>query len=196
MPRSTPDIDVALKAAKEVFWRRGYDDASIEDVVKATGFNRYAIYNAYGGKLELFLAVLDAYYYERKNAFLDSLNNAQTAPLEAVREVFEVSIAEMAERGSGCLICNVATEVGRQEAVVSERINDYLQQMTFAYAAALHMAAERGELSSVITPEEGANLLITLKLGLGVRSRNGAAEEEMRRIVDAVLSVIKAPQKM
>lgn len=102
----------------------------------------------------------------------------------------------MAERGSGCLICNVATEVGRQEAVVSERINDYLQQMTFAYAAALHMAAERGELSSVITPEEGANLLITLKLGLGVRSRNGAAEEEMRRIVDAVLSVIKAPQKM
>lgn len=195
MPRSIPDSKVALDAAKEVFWRRGYDDASIEDVVKATGFNRYAIYNAYGGKLELFLAVLDAYYHERKNAFLDNLNNAQTAPLDAVRAVFEHSIAEMAARGAGCLICNVASEVGHHETVVSERIANYLEEITFAYAAALHMAQERGELNPAITPEEGARLLITMKLGLGVRAKNGSTKKEMKNIINTTLSVIKSNLK-
>lgn len=195
MPRQTPDIQVALDAAKEVFWRSGYQDASIEEVVKATGFNRYAIYSAFGGKLELFLAVLEGYYNQRKNAFLDSLNNARTAPLDAVKMVFDESISEMAARGSGCLICNVAIEVSRHEQVVSDRIGDYLREMTFAMAAALHMAEQRGELNPALTPEEGAKLLIALKLGLGVHARNGATKEEMLKVANTTMTVIRRQLK-
>ena len=191
MPRQTPDTQIAIDAAKEVFWRCGYDDASIEDVVKATGFNRYTIYSAFGGKLELFLAALDAYYNERKNEFLDSLNNAGAAPLDAIDMVFRKSISEMAARGSGCLICNVATEVSRHEQVVAERIGDYLQEMTFAMAAALHMAGQRGELNPALAPEDGAKLLIALKLGLGVHARNGASEDEMLKIANTTMAVIR-----
>ena len=164
-------------------------------MVKATGFNRYAIYSAFGGKLELFLAVLEAYYTERKNAFLDSLNNAHTDPLDAIDAVFDESISEMAARGSGCLICNVATEISRHEQVVADRIGDYLQEMTFAMATALHMAQERGELNPALAPEDGAKLLIAMKLGLGVHARGGATKDEMLKIANTTMAVIRRQLK-
>ena len=191
MPRQDHDIADALDAAKEVFWRRGYDDASIEDVVKATGFNRYAIYSAFGGKLELFLAALDAYYHEGRDKFLKSLEAADAAPLDAIEEMLHWAVNEMAMRGSGCLICNIATEVGRHEEVVAERIASYLEEMNAAMAAALAMAQERGELNPALTPEAGASLLISVKLGLGVHARNGATKDEMLKIADTAMTVIR-----
>ncbi len=191
MPRQDHDIAAALDAAKEVFWRRGYDDASIEDVVKATGFNRYAIYSAFGGKLELFLAALDAYYTERRNAFLESLNNPDGAPLDAIEMMFRWSIEEMAARGSGCLICNIAVEVSRHEDVIAARVATYLEEIRGAMATALRMAAARGELNPALSVEAGAALLISLKLGLGVHARNGATREDMLAVAETAMAVIK-----
>ena len=181
------ETDVALK---ELFWRQGYEHASIEDVVKATGLNRYALYSSYGGKRELFLAALDAYYRERKIVFLRNLNDPETAPLDAVRRVFEFAIAEMAERRAGCLLCNVATEHAAADDIIAERITAYLEEIQMAYAEALSRAAARGELKTGLDPQDGARLLIAVKLGIGVRAKAGASGEEMVGIFNSTMSIL------
>lgn len=191
MPRQDHDLADALDAAKEVFWRRGYDNASIENVVQATGFNRYAIYSAFGGKLELFLAALDAYCTEGRDQFLKSLEAADAAPLDAIEEMQRWAVTEMAARGSGCLICNIAMEVGRHDDTVAERVASYLEEISTATTAVLAMAQARGELNPALTPEAGAALLISLKLGLGVHARNGATKDEMLKIADTAMAVIR-----
>ncbi|MHA7873305.1 MAG: TetR/AcrR family transcriptional regulator [Hyphococcus sp.] len=189
-PRSEIETGKALDEIKELFWRQGYEDASIEDVVRATGFNRYALYNAFGGKREIFLAALDAYYLERKTVFLSNLDDPDCAPLDAVRRVFEFAISEMAERGTGCLICNVATQVGQMDPTVGERIESYLAEIESAYTDALSRAQARGELNPRISPGEGAQLLIAVKLGLGVHAKSGANGEDMLRVFNATMAVI------
>ena len=191
-----PSSDAAVAVARDLFWRNGYEDTSIEDVVSATGLNRYALYTSFGGKRELFLAALDDYYSERKRHFLSRLADAKTPPLDAVRSVFEFAISEMAERGAGCLMCNVASDVGRRDAVVAERIAKYLSEIRKAYTEALRHAASRGDLNPAMTPEAGASLLIAVKLGLGAHAENGATRREMLKILNAAMSALRNPKQI
>lgn len=192
-PQVQTQIEAATGSIKELFWRRGYDDTSIEDVVQATGLNRYALYNAFGGKRELFLAALDAYYQERKSVFLTNLDDPDTPPLDAVRRVFEFAIGEMAERGSGCLMCNVATSVGPLDPLVAERIQSYQTEIRAAYTDALQRAESRNELNASISAADGAELLIAVKFGLGVHAKNGASREAMLGVFNTAITLLEKP---
>ncbi|GJL94280.1 MAG: TetR family transcriptional regulator [Hyphococcus sp.] len=197
-PSAKADMKEAVAAAKEVFWVHGFDDASIEELVQATGLNRYALYNTFGGKLELFLAVLEDYYTERKSLFMTTLGDPAHGPMDAIRHVSEFCITEMAERGAGCLMCNVAQEVGQHEEIVSERVKTYLDEIQSAKEMALTQAEERGELNPAITPGEGAALLMSNMLGVGVMARNGASRRQLLNVFNtcmAALSVTKPHEK-
>ncbi len=183
------------RALKELFWRRGYERASIEDVVQATGMNRYALYNAFGGKRDLFLAALDDYYHERKAVFLANLDDPETPPLEAIRRVMEFAIGEMADRGAGCLMGNVANHLGPKDPIIAARVETYLQEIELAYGEALSRADANGALNANITPQNGAKMLIAVQLGLGVRAQAGASGEEMLETFDAAMRALARPQR-
>lgn len=187
---STYESTPTSRTLKELFWRQGYENASIADVVKATGLNRYALYNAYGGKRELFLAALDDYYYERKAVFLTNLNDPATPPLDAIRRVMEFAISEMVDRGAGCLLGNVANEMGPKDPVIAARVERYLQEIENAYGEALNRAAARGELTENTLPKNAAKMLITVQLGLGVRALAGASGDEMFEIFNAAMHAL------
>ena len=55
------DPDRALDRALEVFWRRGYEGASIADLTEAMGITKPSLYAAFGNKEELFRKTLDRY---------------------------------------------------------------------------------------------------------------------------------------
>ncbi len=187
---NAPTLIAPINAAKELFWRQGYDETSIEDVVCATGMNRYALYNAFGGKLELFLAVLESYFVERKNLFMTALSDPQGGPMAAIREVSEYCITEMTDRGAGCLMCDVAAEVGRYDKAVSKRVLSYLEEIRRADEMALTQAEARGELNTAISPKEGAALLIANMLGVGAMARNGAGRKELMTLFNTCLRLL------
>ena len=55
------DEDEVLDALVQLFWSRGFDDASLNEIVEAAGLNKSSLYNAFGSKDEVFFAVLDRY---------------------------------------------------------------------------------------------------------------------------------------
>jgi AcrR family transcriptional regulator len=59
-PRSF-DTGNALDRAVDVFWRKGYEGASLSDLTRAMGINRPSLYAAFGDKEQLFRKVLDRY---------------------------------------------------------------------------------------------------------------------------------------
>ena len=51
------DRHEVLDRAMAVFWKRGYEATSIQDLLEATGINRGSLYATFGNKQQLFLAV-------------------------------------------------------------------------------------------------------------------------------------------
>ena len=123
--------------------------------------------------------MLDAYHLTHKTLFMGALADAGTTPFEALRRVFEFSIREMSARGAGCLMCNIGGDVARTDTVVAARIKGYVAEITWAFEQALIRAAERGELNPAIAPATGADLLVTLIMGLGMRAEHGATCSEL-----------------
>ncbi|MEL6113121.1 MAG: TetR/AcrR family transcriptional regulator [Pseudomonadota bacterium] len=183
----------AVATATEVFWRQGYEETSMADLVTHTGMNRYALYTHFGGKLDLFLTVLEHYHGERKKMFQSASADPDVAPLDAIRQVFVFSIAEMAKRGTGCLMCTIAGEFAQHDDRVQDRINFYINEITEAFIAVLSRAEATKALNPAITPKQAAHLLVSLIMGSGAHARSGASEDEMIFVFDAAMAAISHP---
>ncbi len=68
------DLDTALERAMLVFWRRGYEGASMSDLTASLGVAKPSLYAAFGNKEQLFRAVLDR-YDKRTAHFLSGSNS-------------------------------------------------------------------------------------------------------------------------
>src|SRR5437016_7336822 len=70
------DVDQALDQALKVFWRKGYEGASLPDLTRAMGINRPSLYAAFGNKQSLFCKALHRYHEQHS----DYLRRALAAP--------------------------------------------------------------------------------------------------------------------
>src|ERR1700692_1987824 len=90
-PRSF-DVEKALDRALQVFWRKGYEAASLSDLTKAVGVNRPSLYAAFGDKETLFRKALDRY-----------LNGPAAYTQEALKEPTARAVVERLLRGAADL---------------------------------------------------------------------------------------------
>jgi AcrR family transcriptional regulator len=82
--------DVLLDAAGEVFAKRGFGGAALEDIAEAAGYTRGAIYSHFGTKEELFLAVIERHLLRFLNGFEDIIG--------AFESLADLDVAQFAER--------------------------------------------------------------------------------------------------
>src|SRR6516225_2219056 len=87
MPRVREfDVNDVLEKAKSLFWEKGYEAASIQDLVNATGVNRASLYQAFGGKRQLFEQALGRFRNET-GQHLEAMTAGTEPGLERVGEV-------------------------------------------------------------------------------------------------------------
>jgi TetR/AcrR family transcriptional repressor of nem operon len=81
------DRDVVLETAMDVFWCKGFEGTSIQDLVEATGVNRGSLYGAFGDKETLFAEALDYYLATRMVEFFRGVESGPVRP--ALRRLLE-----------------------------------------------------------------------------------------------------------
>jgi TetR/AcrR family transcriptional repressor of nem operon len=108
--------EYAVRQAMDVFWAKGYNGTSMQDLVEATGLNRSSIYNSFGSKLKLYKTTLQFYQKESGGLFQKALLNAKN-PLEAIRFIFESFLPQMLskEGDRGCYAMNCKSEMSNQD---------------------------------------------------------------------------------
>lgn len=194
MPRAKAfDPDVALDRAVELFWRLGYEGTSMAKLLEFMGISRQSLYDTYGDKHTLFLAVVDRHSSHVQAQFSTIVETGPT-PLGSIRAIFdwvEREVVEVPEHRS-CLMSNCALELGQRDPAIRERVSEHLSQVEDVFHGQLLRAQELGELAPAANARALARFLTNAIHGLGVLARGGAPSPVVRDSIDTTLSVLVA----
>lgn len=181
-PRSF-DPDKALDAAMQVFWRKGYEGASLSDLTGAMGINRPSLYAAFGDKEALFRKALER-YAEGPAAYVRDALKQPTA--RAVTEQLLRGSADLLtdpHHPAGCLMvqsalaCGEAADCIRQELVAQRLAGEAAVRRRFKRAKA------EGDLPADSDPADLARYVVTISHGMAVQAASGASREALHRVV-------------
>ena len=182
--------DEALKRAVDVFWKKGYFDTSMDDLVSETGVARYGLYGTWGNKRELFLAALERYGNEGVQQFQAGLKKPD-AGLRAVHDFFDnlVSLASGKDK-LGCMACNTATEVAPHDPEIAKAVRKMFSKLAGSFKNALTNAVASGELKTDHDLDELSEYLAGIIRSVSIMTRAGYANRDIRSYIDISLTVL------
>ncbi|WP_207838309.1 TetR/AcrR family transcriptional regulator [Williamsia soli] len=183
-PRSF-DEQTLLDCAQEVFWTRGYDRTSIEDVARASGVGNGSIYAAYGNKLGLFIAVFDRYCKGRVE-LVDHVIAGHTGTFEsAVANFLDEIVGDCTSHSDlrGCLMLNSLAELGARFPEVMRIGRQSTSEMERIVRRRIAEAVDADELSLTVGEVEalGAHIVLVSQ-GLIQLSRLDTPVAQLRSI--------------
>jgi TetR/AcrR family transcriptional repressor of nem operon len=184
------DPEQALDRAKHLFWRKGYEGTSVDDLVRTLGINRGSLYGTFQDKRSLFLAALDRYEQEEVGAALRILRNGTLPGRERIQALFDQVIRTVEERGDrrGCLLCNTAVELAPGDAEMERRVKASMEQLQDAFAAAL--AADPAVPTESVRRGRRAAFLTAALMGVHVMAKAGTDPEVLRGVVRTALRAL------
>ena len=180
-------VDQAADRAMNVFWRKGYEGASLSDLTTAMGINAPSLYAAFGSKEGLFRAVLERYDARRKG-FMEKVLGAPDA--HTVARYFLEGVAEFAADTSGlnppgCLLVQSGSCA---DQAIPEEVARHRAEKEAALRVRFERAREDGDLPGSADPVTLARYLSAMANGICMQASAGATAAELQDIAHMALA--------
>ncbi|MDX2133755.1 MAG: TetR/AcrR family transcriptional regulator [Saprospiraceae bacterium] len=192
MPRTKQfDEQEVLQKATELFWKKGFHDTSIQELVDHLGINRASLYDTYGGKEALFEKTFEL-YRQRNTQAAETLLSGEPSVKEAFHKLFKVILDTTVKDSEkkGCFVVNTTAELLPNEAKWAPVLNR--NRKTFEALFLKHL--QRGVAQGEISPEKDlpsiAAMLYTLNNGLGVVAKINPSKKDLLKVVETALQVL------
>jgi len=179
--------DEALDAAMRVFWEKGYEGASLDDLTQAMRINRSSLYSTFGDKETLFRRVLSRYKAGPMGSVFAALEQPtaraaiETLLRSAVRFLGDATHPPSCLSLTGGLACGTGAE-GVRRAMIDWRIGGLTRIQN-----RMRQARAEGDLPKDVDPKDLARYVAIVLHGLSVQAANGATATEMSRAVELAL---------
>jgi AcrR family transcriptional regulator len=183
------DRDAALEHAMLVFWRKGYDSASMADLTAAMQINAPSLYAAFGSKAELFREAVQLYTEKVGQRIKYALPQAATAKQGVADFLMQTAISHTNPgQPHGCMIVLGALhgdDTGDTPcALLRERRLDNVALLR----ERLERGAREGEISPAADLQQVAEFYATVQHGMSITARDGATLEQLTRTAHAAMA--------
>jgi TetR/AcrR family transcriptional repressor of nem operon len=185
------DRDEALDRAMQLFWCKGYEATSVQDLLDEMGINRGSFYDTFGDKRSLFLAAIDRYnetFLAKLRIGLESSNSPKSAITNTIKDLAARAAADAQRRG--CLVTNSVVELAPHDSEAAGRAAWCLEQMEGVFYDALVRARTQGELGERHDPRTLARFLISSYQGMRVMSKIHRGQSSLGDIVNVVVAAL------
>ena len=188
-PRTFNENEV-LDRARDLFWKKGFADTSIQDLEKATGLKRTSLYAAFGSKQQLYLKTLAHYQNEAHRTVVEQFGQ-EVDSLESIRCLLYNSIHRALDdrERKGCFLSNAAAERGGNCPETTQYLHQNRTQLTQLFQQQLIRAKSQNKITG--DPKALAIYLFTLYSGLMNTIRTGVDRPTVLSALDTGLSVIR-----
>ncbi len=181
------DMDQALDRALNVFWRKGYEGASLSDLTKAMGVSRPSLYAAFGDKHALFRRALDR-YVEGPGAYVREALDQPTARAVGER-LLQGAAASLTDPRNprGCLYVQGALACGKEADCIRRELISRRAAGEAEICRRLKRAKAEGDLPRDSSPADLARFIATVLQGMAVQAAGGATRVELQRVIQTAL---------
>jgi TetR/AcrR family transcriptional repressor of nem operon len=163
------DENEVLKKAVCLFWDKGYNGTSMQELVDGLGISRSSLYDTFGDKHQLYLKALEAYQQGYGTEMCTLIREAPSAKA-AVKGILELVVSELLgdKQRKGCFMVNAGIELGAHDTEVSALICQNERQLEDTFLEVIHRGQESGELDQKKDPQALARFLGNTVKGLQV----------------------------
>lgn len=137
------DPEERLEKARDLFWEKGYNATSMQDLVDSMQLNRASIYDTYGDKYSLFQQCLVNYSKQQLQQFKQCC--AKLSPLGAVENIVRKAVTNHQD-GKSCLMVKASFELATSDTGIREMVQQQAQQNIDILQELLEKALEVGEI--------------------------------------------------
>lgn len=160
MPRNKEfDYDEKLEAARNLFWRKGYNATSMSNLEEAMQINRSSLYMTYGNKHDLFVKSLVNYIAMKDRQYNEAAEKGKN-PLESIANII-TSVSKSAIQDKNCLFTNAVFEMALSDTKVNQLLKQQNLKAVGVFEKLLKQAKEQGLLNSDKEPRLLAHFLVS-----------------------------------
>jgi len=185
------DENEVLGKAIDIFWYKGYNGTSMQDLVDGLGISRSSLYDTYGDKHTLFIKALESYQNEGSSKICAIVNS--TAPAkETIKRLLELITAELLvdQKHKGCFMVNAEVEVAPHDKEVSRMVCANDQQVEDAFYQVIKNGQESGEIANRQDARALARFTFNTVKGIRVTAKSITDETVFDDIIRLTLATL------
>jgi TetR/AcrR family transcriptional repressor of nem operon len=180
----------SLDAAVEVFWERGYERTSLDDLMNKMGIARQSLYDTFGDKRALYLKALER-YRDKNHAYLRSTLEGDRAVKKGFSRIFEDLIeGGRKEHARGCLLLSANLELAGHDEEVAKLLSQNEATVEEIFARALRRGRKRGEIGAKKDPDGLARFLAATIQGMRATARLNRDRKGLKSIATVALAAL------
>ncbi|PWV48878.1 TetR/AcrR family transcriptional regulator [Chitinophaga sp. S165] len=189
-PKIFDEQEVVDKAVN-VFWTKGYETASADELLEAMGIGKGSFYLAFkGGKKELYEKSLRQYSERFNKQFLYDISVSED-PIQLIKNFF-MALADdpKSKQMKGCYIGNALVQLSDGEADTRSIAAGLLSGMEDIFTSVIRKAQEQKKMKNKTTSEVLGKYLINLWNGVNVTRRSNPGDQYLREVLEMSLQVL------
>ena len=182
--------EAVLDELTALFWRKGYSQTSMADLVDASGVHKSSLYSTFGTKEELFAKILQRYLADRMDMFSKLVEQAGPG-IDGIHAFLELLRGDLVSGTSrhGCLLVNSSTELSGTAPGFEDFGVAFRKELRARLRRLIGQAEPNGTIGKTLT-DQRTDLFVTFLFGLNLTARGGADENEIGRVIDAMHATV------
>ncbi|MFH7017682.1 TetR/AcrR family transcriptional regulator [Flavobacterium sp. FlaQc-47] len=184
--------DKALDKAIEIFWHKGYNGTSAQDLVTHLGLSRSSLYDTFGDKQKLFSQSLQRYQKNAQNQIVELFDQSDNIK-ETLRDIFKQAVIESLEDSitKGCFMVNSSVELAMHDEEIAKIVKDNSRIMEEVFTKAVQKGQDSGQISKNLDARTLARFIFNNYSGIRVLARAGERDKQVYDdIVKALFSIL------
>jgi TetR/AcrR family transcriptional regulator, transcriptional repressor for nem operon len=178
----------ALNEATNLFWEKGFDATSMDELIRTMGLQRGSFYHTFGSKKDLFINAFTQYEAVSFDELRRQLR-ASKQPMEVIKSIFyTLANCSIEEHNKGCFAGNTITALSNTDAELTEMANNHLKKMETIFFEQIKASQASGELTTKTDARLLSMSLINLWNGLNITRKIYTSKTDLKALVDFQLA--------